>query len=61
MVRMGGSWGVEEEVFVGRRRKGLERIGARVRGIGGDDRRILNLERRYGAKGRKSGMERKWL
>ena len=44
MVRMGGSWGVEEEVFVGRRRKGFDRIG--VRGVGGEDSRILNLERR---------------
>ncbi len=59
MVRIGGSWELSEDVFVGRSSKGFDSIGAS--GIGGDDRSILNLERRYGAKGRKSGIERKWL
>ena len=59
MVRMGGSWELSEDVFVGRRSKDFDSIGAS--GVGGEDSRILNFERRYGAKGRKSGMERKWL
>ena len=48
MVRMGGSWpgGDEEEdvLVVGRRRRGVVRRG--VRGVGGEERRILNWERR---------------
>ena len=32
-----------------------------MRGVGGEERRILNWERREGAKGRKRGRERKWL
>ena len=59
MVRMGGSWELSEDVFVGRSSKGFDSIG--VRGIGGEDSSILNLERRSGAKGRKSGIDRKWL
>ena len=45
--RIGGSCGERSEegdVFVGRRRKGFDSRG--VRGIGGEDRRASNLERR---------------
>ena len=44
MVRIGGSWELAEDVFVGRSSKGFASIGAS--GVGGEDSSILNLERR---------------
>ncbi len=44
MVRIGGSWELSEDVFVGRSSKGFVSIGAS--GVGGEDSKILNWERR---------------